>query len=154
MGIQGSIAFIVRSSAKPVRMAAALLAAGVIVGSPSDARAASVGVSLGPLPLPDLPIEVCIESTCITSPELSAAALDVTVATSGLVLPIIIAGLCPDGQVGATLSLSSLIPTQLTVEAVLSGELPNGDPFSESIGPVTLPTGLLDSATLSFCAEP
>lgn len=133
---------------------AGLTAAVLTAASPSTASAATVSVSVGPIPLPDVPIEICINDTCITTPELSEVSLTATASANGLALPTITPGVCPSGQIGVVLNVGSVLPSNVTIELGISGELPVGDPFDTSLGPITLPLSLVQSATISACVEP
>jgi hypothetical protein len=94
-----------------------------------------------------------VDSSCVSTPALSEATLSVTVDASGLTLPVIVPGLCPAGQVGAVLTISSLLPSNLTISGEISGELVNGSPFTLPIGPVPINLGSGQTATVSACAS-
>jgi len=131
-----------------------LLTGAVLLAISGTALASTVSLTLGPLPLPDIPIEVCVDSNCIESPALESASLAVSAVASGLTVPVIVPGSCPAAQIGTVLTISSLTPGNVTIGATLSGTLPTGQAFSQAIGPYTVVFGPSNSATVSFCAGP
>lgn len=143
-----------KTGGRPLSLPLGLASAAAVLAVTGIAAAATVSLTIGPLPLPDIPVEVCINSTCIETPALESASLNVTAQAAGLVVPVIIPGPCPSGQIGSVLTVSSLTPGDVTIGATLSGTLPTGQAFSQAIGPVTLPLGPSNSATVSVCAGP
>lgn len=119
--------------------------------APSLASAASLALSLGPFSLPSVPVEVCIDDTCITTPQLSAATLETSIQVQGLALPLVLPGACPAGQIGAVLTVASLLPTTATIDVSVSGDL-NGEPFEQGLGPISTPLGPGSSTTISLCS--
>jgi hypothetical protein len=124
----------------------------MLFANPGSAAAADFNISLGPIPLPDVPVEICVNSTCVESPELSSIELTATASTSGIALPVVVPASCPSGQVGVVLNVTNVLPSNVTISGELSGELSAGGEFSTPIGPITVP-GLGGSATISACAE-
>jgi hypothetical protein len=54
-------------------------AAMFILGGTASAEPTTVSASAGPVPVSGVPVEVCVNDDCQTTPELSAVALDVEV---------------------------------------------------------------------------
>jgi len=126
---------------------AALLASGL-------AGATELSINLGPVVLPTVPASVCVDSNCIGSPTISApVTLTVTVSVEPSLggLPTVTTSPCPAGQAGSVFSIGAA-GTGLTVEAVISGTLPNSTvPVSYTTGPVGVdPHG---NANVTGCAD-
>jgi hypothetical protein len=116
--------------------------------------AATISINLGPLVLPTVPASVCVNTTCISAPVLSAPVtlgLTVSVEPSLGGLPSVSTAACPAGQIGSIFTIGAA-GTGLTVAATLTGTLPNSTtPVSYTTGPVSVnPNG---SVTVTGCAE-
>ena len=117
--------------------AAAVLAAG------APARASNtLTTTVGPLSIPSVPVSICLDSTCVSTPALTSVTIVQTVTVDGLVLPIVTPGLCPNGGAGVVLTVSSLTPASATITETVSGVGADGQPFSQTIGPRTVTLGL------------
>lgn len=130
-----------------------LLAGAVLMGSlavtgTALAQSQTVSGSVGPVPVPNVPVQVCVNSTCQQTPALSSVGLTLTAsADANAVLPTITPGTCASG-VGGTLVVNGGSSTA-TVSGSVTGMLPNGSPFSLPIAPVTVaPNG---ATTISAC---
>ena len=130
-----------------------LLAGGILVASlamtgTALAQAQTVSGSVGPVPVPNVPVQVCVNSTCQQTPALSAVGLSATAsADANPTLPTITPGTCASGA-GGTLVIKGGSSTA-TVTGSVTGALPNGTQFSQPIGPVTVaPNG---TTTISAC---
>jgi hypothetical protein len=81
-----------------------------------------VKATVGPIPLPKVPLQVCVGSTCVDTPAATSLKLDigVKVATPGLVLvpPTVLPVPCPGGALGAGVKV-----TAGSAGAVLSGKV-------------------------------
>jgi hypothetical protein len=102
-------------------------AAGLLVlAGPASALPAlplpPVKATVGPIPLPKVPLKVCVGSTCVDTPAATSLKLDlgVKVATPGLLLvpPTVLPVPCPGGGLGAGVKV-----TPGSAGAVLSGRV-------------------------------
>ena len=118
----------------------ALFASGIFIASlavAGPAFAATVSGNVGPVPVPNAPVQVCVNSTCQQTPALSSVALAATAtANTTAGLPTITPGTCTSG-VGGTLVVKGG-SSAATVSGTVSGTLPNGSAFSQTIAPVTV----------------
>ena len=120
----------------------ALFASGILIASMSVAGIAlaapqTVSGSVGPVPVPNAPVQVCVNSTCQQTPALSSVGLTVTAsAEANPVPPTVTPGACASGA-GGTLVVHGGSSTA-TVSGTVSGTLPNGSAFSQPIAPVTV----------------
>lgn len=110
----------------------------------------TISASVGPIALPDVPVSVCINDDCVNTPTLSNVSATVSVtAVTEVGKPTITTSSCPSGSVGAVFTITTG-GTSATVTVVVSGSRPDGTPFSQTIGPVTVPG--LSTATVTVCA--
>ncbi len=124
---------------KRMAMTTAAVALGALpLAAPTPAFAASHSVSLtvGPVPVPQVPLSACIDTTCVSTPSLNSVTLTTTATVDGLALPILIPVPCPNGGQGVAISVSSLKPTTVTVSGSVSGTSSSG-PVNIPLGPVT-----------------
>ena len=130
-----------------------LLGGGILVASlamtgTALAQTQTVSGSVGPVPVPNVPVQVCVNSTCQQTPALSAVGLNATAsAAANPALPTITPGTCASGT-GGTLVIRGGSSTA-TVTGSVTGTLPNGSPFSAPIPPVTVAPG--GTTTISAC---
>lgn len=124
------------------KLAPALLGALSLVAA-SPASAATVSTTLGPIPVPSVPLSVCVNSTCVSTPAATSVTLSATVSASGATVPLIAPGSCPAGSTGAAFTVNTLTAATVGISGSLSGTGVDGQPFSIPIGPVsqTLGTG-------------
>ena len=99
----------------------------------------TLSASLGPIPLPNVPAQVCVDGTCQSTPALSEVLLDVRVRVDvdAGTLPTITPGTCPAGQTGLALVITTGT-TGVTVSGSVTGKLPNGAPINIPVGPITV----------------
>lgn len=117
-----------------------------IMAGPASAQTNTVSASVGPVPVPNVPVEVCVNDDCQTTPALSAVALRVeATADAGGVAPTITIGECPSGT-GVALVVQSA--GDAVVSGEVTGTLPDGSSFSQPIGPVAIGEG---TTTVSAC---
>jgi hypothetical protein len=111
----------------------------------------TLSASLGPIPLPNVPAQVCIDGTCVSTPALSAVSLKVraTVDVNAGTLPTITPGACPAGQNGLALTISTG-SASVTVSGLISGTLPTGAPISIPVGPISIGPNA-ETVTISVC---
>lgn len=126
----------------------AILVASLAMTGTAMAQSQTVSGSVGPVPVPNVPVQVCINSTCQQTPVLSSVGLTATaVANANPSLPTVTPGTCASGA-GGTLVIAGGSSTT-TVSSTVSGTLPDGSPFSQTIAPVTVaPNG---TTTISAC---
>ena len=119
------------------------MVAGTAIAAPQ-----TVSGTVGPVSVPNAPVQVCVGSTCQGTPALSSVSLTVTAsAEANPVPPTITPGACASG-VGGTLVVKNGSSTA-TIGGTVSGTLPNGSAFSQPIAPVTVaPNG---TTTISAC---
>lgn len=118
-----------------------------IMGGTAHAEPITVSASAGPVTVPGVPVEVCVDDDCQTTPALNTVSLELEVTVdAAAALPTVTPGEC-DAGTGVVLLVQSG-----SDDAVLSGEvsgtLPDGSSLSEAIEPVTLGQG---STTVSAC---
>ena len=118
-----------------------------IMGGTAYAEPVTVSASAGPVTVPGVPVEVCVDDDCQTTPALNTVSLDVEVTVdAAAALPTITPGECDTGT-GVALVVQSG-SEDAVVSGEVSGTLPDGSSFSEAIGPVTVGQG---STTVSAC---
>ncbi len=113
--------------------AGAVLGASLAVAGAAQAEPQSISGSVGPVPVPNVPVQVCVDSTCEQTPALGSVGLTVNAAANGTgVLPTVVPGSCPSGTGAA------LVVTGGAAGAVVTGTvkvtLPNGTQFEQPIG--------------------
>ncbi|WP_029890332.1 hypothetical protein [Polycyclovorans algicola] len=92
-------------------------------GIPSSSINESVSLSAGPVPIPDVPVTVCVGGQCVSTPALSSVALELVASVQAdAALPVIVAGSCPQGQTGVALSVVTSSASTV-LETNLSGQL-------------------------------
>lgn len=113
----------------------------------------TVSASVGPVPLPNVPAQVCVDNVCQSTPALTAVSLKVSakVEVADLVgaLPTITPGTCPQGQTGVALAIKTGT-TSVTVTGLVMGSLPNGAPINIPVGPITV-GAMGQTVTISVC---
>lgn len=116
------------------------------MGATASAEPTTVSASVGPVPVTNVPVQVCVDGDCQTTPALSAVTLRVDATADATDVPTITPATCPSGQ-GAALVVQSG-----SDDAVVSGEVtgttPDGSSFSLPIDPVTVGEG---TTTVSAC---
>ena len=131
------------------------LAVGALVASVSTAAASPITISAvaGPIALPSVPVVVCVTPGpgCVSTPSATSITVAGTLTVDvGSGLPTITPGLCPAGQIGAVLVVSSG-----TDSVTLSGSAtvtPTSlhAPLVVPIGPIMLVPGA--TSTVSACS--
>ncbi|MCW7944427.1 hypothetical protein AAW14_20990 [Streptomyces hygroscopicus] len=121
----------------------AMITAAVALGAlpfaapaPAFAASHSVGLTVGPVPIPQVPLSACIDTTCVSTPPLNSVKLTTTATVNGLALPVLTAASCPNGGQGAAIRVSSLTPTTVTISGSVTGTSSSG-PVNIPLGPVT-----------------
>ena len=106
--------------------------------TPAFADTHSVSLTLGPAPLPQVPVSACIDTTCVSTPALTGAMLTATVTVTGSPLPLVILtpATCPGAGQGIAIEVSSLRPVTVTISGSVAGTTPSG-PVTIPVGPVT-----------------
>jgi len=137
---------------KAVQAVVGMASAVFMLSLASSAHAADITVDVGPVSIPNLPVEACFEEGCITTPALSEASASVSITTSGLVIPTITATDCPVGQYGVVLNITSAVSASAVVTAELTGLLVNCSPYALPLDPVEV-TLSTDPVTISACAD-
>ncbi|MGP3969653.1 hypothetical protein [Streptomyces sp. 6N223] len=121
----------------------------------SQAQAAephTVSLTVGPVVLPGVPIEVCIDTTCTpTSPllDVTATAEVTTEATTGLTLT---PASCPDGSLGVAIRASSGTAADATVELTVTGTALDGERKELTVGPENIGVDA-PGVVISVCTE-
>ena len=124
-----------------------------IMGSTASADSSTISASAGPVPVPSVPVEVCVDDDCQTTPALSAVALRVDVtADAEAGVPTITPGVCASGT-GVALDIQSG-SDDAVVSGEVSGTLPDGSPFSQPIDPVTIGQGTTSVSACTTAAGP
>lgn len=136
----------------------ALLTLALFVGAPALGavqlkpawESLSVSVSVGPIDVPDVPVEVCVDGTCASTPDLSSFSLKVTATVDATVdKPTMAVSTC--GAFAGASVTTSTGGTGATVVVTVSGTLPDGTPYEQSTGPVSAPP--FSSTTASACVD-
>lgn len=110
--------------------------------------AETVSATVNPVPVGNVPVQVCVNTTCTNTPPLSTVGLNATAtANNATSLPVITPGTCASGT-GGTLVVEGG-SSGATVEGVVTGTLPDGSGFSQPIPPVTVAPG--GTTTISAC---
>lgn len=136
---------------KSMLVGAALVAA-LLALSGTASAAVPVKLSLGPVPVPSVPLEVCVGGTCTSTPPAQSVSLVLTAeaAKPGVVVtpPTITPSTCPGGAVGLA---AKVIPGSAgakvtgSVEVAVNGGSPVTVPVDLTLNPGTPP------ATISAC---
>ncbi|WP_055495668.1 hypothetical protein [Streptomyces sp. TP-A0356] len=104
--------------------------------TPAFAASHSVSLTVGPVPVPHVPLSACIDTTCVSTPPLNSVTLSTTATVNGPALPILTPAPCPNGGRGAAIRISSLTPTTVTISGSVSGTSSSGQ-VNIPLGPVT-----------------
>lgn len=98
----------------------------------------TVSLTAGPVPLPNVPLTICVGNDCVSTPSLGSVALEVAVAFDSAIgaLPTITSVGCPAGQLGVALQVTTLAGSA-TVAADVTGTVA-GMEYSKPVGPVTI----------------
>lgn len=123
---------------------------GPMLSSPALAGTNTVTVTAGPFEVPGAPVSVCINSDCVTLEDPVATLFVTLTVTATIGTPTITTSACPAPAIGSVFTISTG-GTSVTVSGAVSGTLPDGSPFSQPIGPTTVPG--LSTVTVSVCAS-
>jgi hypothetical protein len=125
-----------------------------MLAAAGQASADTVSLTAGPLPLPNVPLSVCVDGTCSSTPSLGNLTLSLSISASSLtgllVPPTIVPSLCPNGKVGVVLTVSGGIGTE-TLSGTLTGSM-GALTYTKTLGPLIV-SPLSHSATVSACAQ-
>lgn len=139
--------------ARRYSLAAAIAGVVMLIGMTGQALALTktISASAGPVPLPNVPVEVCVDDDCVTTPDLKAVSLELTVPLELNLgsLPLITSGTCPEGETGVVLKVTTGT-TSVKASGLVTGTLPTGDSIMIPVGPISIsPSG---TVTVSVCA--
>lgn len=120
------------------------------MGMGTPVLADSVAVNAGPIPLPSVPVTVCVNTKCEKTPSLGNLALGVSssFANGSLTLPLITPGVCPFGQTGVALVVTVIVGST-TLSGTVTGTTA-GMTYTKNLGPLVL-NSLNRTATISAC---
>ena len=111
----------------------------------------TVSAYVGPVPVPNVPVRVCVGSVCQDTPPLKSVFLVVAVTTeTGAVSPTITPGGCGSGQ-GGTLTVSSGSNSAL-ISGYVNGTMRDGSAFLRPLPAATV--GANTTTVVSACAPP
>ena len=129
-----------------------VLAASLAVASPVFAELQMVSGSVGPVQVPDVPVQLCVGSGCQQTPVLSSVGLRASAfIEAGAVPPTIQAGSCGTGSGGVLVLRGG--SAGAIVSGVLFGTRPGGAPYEQAIGaPINLAPNM--TTTISACTAP
>jgi hypothetical protein len=120
--------------------------------SPAFADTHTATLSVGPVVLPGLPAQVCIDATCTPSTALLNVGLTAQATTDVTVAPVTLtATSCPVGQLGAAIKVTSATTVSATVTATATGLGLDGQLHTVVVGPETVSVGPV-GVTVSACA--
>lgn len=142
---------------RTARRAAAVAGAVLLVGVAASSASAVLGtqkslsLTVGPASVPQVPLEVCLDDDCLSTPPVNDVTLHTKVSGGATGLVLLTPSVCPSG-VGVAASLTAVLGTEVTVEATVRGTGPGG-PVEAGIGPesVTLQPGR--TVTVSACVS-
>ena len=133
-----------------------LFSGGVLVVSlalagAAHAQAQSVSARMGPVPVPNVPVTLCVGSTCQQTPVLSSVGLTISALTHlTSVPPTMQPGSCTVGSGGVMVVRGG--SSGAIVTGTLNGTRPDGSPYEQSIGaPIFLAPNT--TATISACTQ-
>lgn len=114
------------------------------------ASALTVSGSVGPVPVPSVPVTLCVNANCVSTPAATTVQLNasVTLTTALGLPPTVTPALCPPGQFGPALVIttgtsSATIGASVTV-------LVNGVPRTFTVGPITVDPS--KTVTINACS--
>ena len=123
------------------------------LASPAFAATHTASLTVGPVALPSVPVNLCVDGTCTPTTALVNETLKVDVTTDASVSPVsIVPALCPAGELGLAVKVSATSASaSATITASLSGTALNGQAEQFVVGPetVNLTTG---GVVVSACA--
>ena len=128
--------------------AGGVLAASLAIASPGQAQAQSVSGAMGPVPVPNVPVQLCVGSTCQQTPVLSSVGLLVSaLVDANAVPPTMQTGPCAVGNGGVMVVRGGSAGEIVT--GTLNGTRPDGSQYEQAIGPPIL---LASNATMTISA--
>lgn len=127
------------------------LGGAVALAAPANAAPLTVSATVGPVAIPHVPVSVCVNSTCVTTPAATTVSLtaSVKVNLANLSLPTITPTLCSNGLgVAVVVHTGSLAGGVVTASVTLTV---NGVPTTIPLG---IPSGPNQTVTIGACASP
>ena len=131
------------------------LALGVLpltLASPAFADTHTATLTVGPVVVPGIPVQVCIDSTCAPSVPTLSTTLTAEATVDATVAPVnLTPALCPAGEVGAAIEVSSATTVSVTIKVTATGPGLDGQQHTTVVGPETVSVGPA-GVVLSACA--
>ncbi len=125
-------------------------AASVAMASSALAATQTVSGSVGSYALPNVPVQVCVNSRCSQTPPLKSVFMWVTAKSNGSIAPTVTPGPCAS-RLGGTLAVTAG-PTGAEFVGYVSGTHVDGRPFLQFFPAVAVPPNA--AAIASACASP
>lgn len=127
-----------------------LLALVTSLAGPALAASETISASVGPVAIPEVPVEICVGDECQTTPPVDSAsiALEAMFDVDAGDPPTITQDECPEGQSGLALVVNTG-SASATVSGTVTVSLPDGSTETIPVGPVTV--GGSESVTVSVC---
>ncbi|WKX72266.1 hypothetical protein [Streptomyces sp. XD-27] len=122
------------------------IALGVVplaLATPASAASHTATLTVGPVILPSVPVQVCLDSTCTPSTPLVNVTLKAEATTdTAVVLPTLTKSQCPSGQLGAALTITSTdAQATASVKVTATGLGTDGQQKTVVVGPKTVSVG-------------
>lgn len=118
------------------------LALGVLplaLATPASAAGHTATLTVGPVVLPAVPVEVCLDSTCTPSTPLLNVTLKAEATTDVDIEPVLLdETACPAGQVGAAIKVTSDTAAGASIKVTATGTGVDGQPKTIVVGPKTV----------------
>jgi hypothetical protein len=128
------------------------LAIGVLplaLASPAVADPHTATLTVGPVILPSVPVELCVDGDCTPESPMANATLTVEATTDGDVQPVVAeVSACPDGELGLAIRATTATAASATLTVTVNGTGVDGESRTIVVGPrdVTLdPPGAVAS---------
>ncbi|MFF3249083.1 hypothetical protein ACFYWY_36375 [Streptomyces sp. NPDC002870] len=119
-----------------------VIALGVLplaLATPASAAPHTATLTVGPVGLPAVPVQVCIDSTCTPSTPMLNVTLKAEATTADSVQPVVLTQLaCPAGQLGAALTITSDTAAGASIKVTATGTGTDGQQKTIVVGPETV----------------
>ena len=134
-------------------VAAASGALAVVPAVTGVAATTTVSASAGPVTVPGVPLSVCVNGHCVSTPAAQTVSLSITATATNnpvVVPPLVVPVACPPGQRGVGFAVSSISGGTVSVSGAVIVSV-NGTPTAIPVGPISGPAVPGQTTTITAC---